>query len=292
MANPPAPSPKRRTTEPAKPAGDRPVVFPISAAPSRLISQVTLATIHYNPCGYRRMRETYYEWLPTLGPLAQSLVCYELVFDDDRTEIEGSRVIRGTRQDNAMWQKEPLLNIALANCKTPYFAWVDHDMVFQNPNWLSQAIKAITDKTPAVQLFSRIDYLRLDRTYHHSIPSCTSLGRARRRCNPGGMWLAQTNWLRRVGGFPIGNIVGGGDATFLSRHCDQTSHIEGAVYHLWHGSQGHRQHGTRQSILSRHGFDASTDIRLNSDGILEWASEKPKLQAEVREFFQRRREDG
>tara|TARA_R110002073_G_scaffold20209_5_gene72803 strand:- start:7188 stop:8321 length:1134 start_codon:yes stop_codon:yes gene_type:complete len=276
----------------AKAKQTTPVTFPISTAAPKTISQVTLATMHYNACGYRRMRETYYEWLPTLGPLARSLVCYELVFDDDRPEIEGSRVIRGTREANAMWQKEPLLNVALAKCKTPYFCWVDHDMVFLDPNWLTKAIAAITDETPAVQLFSRIDYLHQDRTYHHSVPSCTSLGRYRSKCNPGGMWIAKTAWLKSVGGLPTEMIVGAGDCEFLRRHRARCTSIEGTVFHLWHGSQSNRQHNTRADILKRHNFDFGRDVRSNDDGILEWSSEKPKLHAEVRGYFQNRREDG
>lgn len=53
------------------------------AASFERIDEVSLVTFHFNPMRYHRLRETYYEWLPTLGPLVESLRCYELVFDDD-----------------------------------------------------------------------------------------------------------------------------------------------------------------------------------------------------------------
>ena len=248
---------------------------------------VTIATVHYNPCGYRRLRETYYEWLPTLGPMAKHVQCHELVFDDDNPEIEGSIVIRGTRDANAMWQKEPMLNLALAACETPYFAWVDHDIISHSATWLSDAIDMIGDCYHAVQLFDRLRKLGRSGTVSHTVSGSQSGG-----TNPGGAWIADTQWLQSVGGFPTRWIVGAGDAEWHMQHQHAATHLPATAYHLWHGDKSGRQHSTRQSILKRHKFDHRHDTKINADGILEWASKKPNLHREVRQFFERRREDG
>ena len=250
-------------------------------------NDVMIATVHYNPCGYRRLRETYYEWLPTLGPMAKQLQCYELVFDDDKPEIEGSIVIRGTRAANAMWQKEPLLNIALAACDKPYFCWLDHDMVSHSATWITDAIELLDDCYHAVQLFSKLKRLGRNGGVEHHQQGGVANGRGL----PGGAWLAETDYLREIGGFPTDAIVGGGDAKMLTRMYGSVTCLPVTCSHLWHGQRANRQHQTRHKILKRHNFDYKHDTKINSDGILEWASKKPNLHREVRQFFERRQED-
>jgi hypothetical protein len=66
---------------------------------------------------------------------------------------------------------------------------------------------------------------------------------------------------------------------------------EGVLLHLWHGSPAKRQYGTRDSILHRYAFDPATDLRLNEQGVWEWASAKAGLHRELAEYFRSRRED-
>lgn len=66
---------------------------------------------------------------------------------------------------------------------------------------------------------------------------------------------------------------------------------EGILLHLWHGSPAKRQYETRDSILHRHAFDPTTDLRLNAQGVWEWASAKDALHRELVEYFRSRGED-
>lgn len=65
----------------------------------------------------------------------------------------------------------------------------------------------------------------------------------------------------------------------------------GMALHLWHGDPVNRQYSSRKAILKRHGFDPASDLRLNAEGVWEWASDKPEMHHEVREYFSARRED-
>jgi len=69
-------------------------------------------------------------------------------------------------------------------------------------------------------------------------------------------------------------------------------HADGAVLHLWHGDFGIRMYQIRNDLLNFFEFDPEKDIRLSSNGILEWASEKPDLHKAVEEYFQIRDEEG
>jgi hypothetical protein len=291
-----------------------------------IADEVAIATIHYNPCGFRRLRQTFEEWKPTLGPLEKCLRVIELVFDDDEPEIEGSTVIRGTRHANALWQKEPLVNVALSSLpeSISYFAWIDHDIVFHDPDWLPKACKMIDDGAIAVQLMSRIEYLNRDHIAIQKRPSYVSRSKSKKPFgNPGGAWMADRRYMDAIGGLNCDNIVGGGDQVFLdgllgryghhiSCYPDRLSdsvrdwirmanfktagrpvrHLPGSAMHLWHGDRRRRQYGTRNEILRNADFDPTTDSRINENGILEWCSDKPRMHRQVRRYFQRRREDG
>ena len=65
----------------------------------------------------------------------------------------------------------------------------------------------------------------------------------------------------------------------------------GDALHLWHGSLARRQYGARNGIIRRHAFNPLTDLRLNEQGVWEWASDKDALHREMADYFQSRRED-
>jgi hypothetical protein len=56
-------------------------------------------------------------------------------------------------------------------------------------------------------------------------------------------------------------------------------------------SRGIDHRGIEQRDNRSEHFDPAADVRLNAQGILEWASEKPKLHHEVADYFASRRED-
>lgn len=69
------------------------------------------------------------------------------------------------------------------------------------------------------------------------------------------------------------------------------SFLPGTILHLYHGDPADRLYDTRDEILRRWQFDPLTDIRKNADGIWEWATDKPGLHEEIRQYFMLRRED-
>ena len=69
-------------------------------------------------------------------------------------------------------------------------------------------------------------------------------------------------------------------------------YVSGAVFHLWHGDYKVRKYNLRQGILRRYNFNLRLDIRKNSFGFWEWASNKPRLHQAVKDYFIQRNEDG
>jgi hypothetical protein len=285
---------------------------------------VAILTTHYNPQRFKRLRETYYEWLPSLGSLADRLTCVELVMDDDEPEIDDSLIIRGTREKHTLWQKEAMLNIAIRQLppSVRYVAWVDHDIVNHDPNWLADSIAMIDDGAIAVQLFSRMLFLDRDRTVASEKIGSVKHGTG---C-PGGSWIADRSYIDSIGGLWDRNIVGGGDVAFYCGVANKTqswqayierhqgnyvqqfkewveqatkkrrgrvaTSLNATASHLYHGRRENRQYVSREKIMNRHGFDPSKHVCLNSDGLLEWTdSASDSFRREVAEYFADRKED-
>jgi hypothetical protein len=68
--------------------------------------------------------------------------------------------------------------------------------------------------------------------------------------------------------------------------------VPGNIFNLWHGELLNRQYLPRHRILIAHDFDPDRDIAIDEKGSLRWNSDKPALHQAVREYFQRRQEDG
>ena len=60
---------------------------------------------------------------------------------------------------------------------------------------------------------------------------------------------------------------------------------------LYHGTFKNRKHGQRDVICKKFHFDPLKDIKIGKSGAWEWASDKPDLHKEVREYFYSRKED-
>lgn len=62
------------------------------------------------------------------------------------------------------------------------------------------------------------------------------------------------------------------------------------IYHLFHGAKKNRGYLTREDIVKKYNYDPEVDIKLDND-VYEWATDKPELHEEVKNYFSSRRED-
>jgi len=277
-----------------------------------------IVTAHYNPVGFSRLRETFYEWRPTVG----DVVTMELVIDGE-PEIDNSVVICGN-ESNALWQKERLINLAIERLPSSVstVAWVDHDIVFENQNWLVESQRLIDGGLDCVQPFSLVKYQdgagKVERTSKGA--ASVSLAGGNPDTAPGAAWVASRQWLQSIGGLYDRNIVGGGDAVFFEavskrrtkyrerqseasqRHLGRWIEtvgpvrygcLPGSVRHLWHGDFSNRQYVSRDAILGQFEYDPMRHIEIDANGLLAWTdAASPEFRAAVAGYFRGRREDG
>ena len=110
-------------------------------------------TTYFNPCGYRRRLENYHTFR---RELTVPLVTVELTFDGAfALEPADADILIQLSGGDVMWQKERLLNVALAAlpAECQKFAWLDCDVVFENDTWPEAASRAL-ERHAVIQPFS------------------------------------------------------------------------------------------------------------------------------------------
>lgn len=71
----------------------------------------------------------------------------------------------------------------------------------------------------------------------------------------------------------------------------RVGHVEGDLYHLWHGRVTTRRYAERRQILKNNDYDPHRHIGKTTEGILEWKTKNRLFKASVAEYFRQRRED-
>ena len=138
--------------------------------------------------------------------------------------------------------------------------------------------------------------------------------------HPGFAWAARREVITSAG-FYDRSIIGGGDRIMLNGFTGHgagyfrkvphamaedvrafgrrllplvgpanVSYTAGVVLHIWHGDRANRDYTHRYEILKSNAYDPVRDVRVNEQGVLEWATDKPKLHREVTEYFNNRKE--
>ena len=278
-------------------------------------SEVAIVTAHFNPARSQRMRETFYQWKSEIGHPVQ---CWEAGPDGDLKRIDGSTLLT-CGPENEVWQKERLINVAIANqpVHVRYVAWIDHDLIPGNPQWLTDTVEMLRRGYDALQLFSEVNYLDRSGAVLQTIPGSVRINQD--STNPGGAWIAKRKFVDSVGGLYDRAIVGGGDAiwfsgltgrrrSFESRHSEpfqrhiqswygrvqgaKIGYLPGEMFHLWHGDLADRQYHSRDQMMASLGYDPERHIEVDKNGLLAWTSEaSDEMKSAVRQYFADRRDD-
>ena len=210
--------------------------------------------------------------------------------------------------------------------------WLDADVLFLNRHWIadtSALLEQYVFVQPFSLVFrlpegctSPIDRGKLPRVPGPSSAYLWSRDQARLAGEPGFAMAVRRSILKSHGLYDR-MILGGGDRAILggvmgidpvdnvhlNTHPDNVLadvrqwsrdlftaargslyYTEGNLLHLWHGRLIDRGYGQRTRLLKS--FDVREDIRLDSQGLCSWATDKPALHEAVREYFLLRNEDG
>jgi hypothetical protein len=275
-------------------------------------------TCRFNPIDYEVPMHNYSRFREMLGTIPLTTV--ELSFNN-KFQINDAIHIQG-EDKHIMWQKENLLNIALSHIpdNVEAIAWIDSDILFEDPNWHSKAWEALQNYD-VIQLFSESHDVNKteDLSLLHGYSYYKNLSSSHNNRIKPGYAIAATKKALAAGFFNEA-ILGAGDICMLDawsgiKHTStfkywsqdrldsfetwakktgtkRIGHIDGTIYHLWHGSPTAKQYTSRQRLLKNYDFNPKTDIHLDNNGLMAWTGNKPDLEKAVKEYFKNRKEDG
>lgn len=218
-------------------------------------------TCYYNPLGYERRLPNYRVFREQLGI---PLLTVEAVYDETAlTEADAEILVRRECRD-ILWQKERLLNIAIAelpgDCER--VAVLDADVVFTNPDWVERLQRAL-DEWPVCQAFSRSHHLPQNRELPSPLRGDGPQGRSLaamvadgtrmqelfgprlnlwdRGCSPGLAWAGRRSLLQEHGLYEA-CILGGayaviacaalGEFELAENYCEMSDAMR-AFYRAW-----------------------------------------------------------
>lgn len=114
-------------------------------SPESPISQLTVITTYFNPCGYTSRRRNYDLFMEDMRKTGVNCITIECAFGSEPFELPNSLDVIKVRSQTLLWQKERLLNLAASwlpeSCK--YVAWLDCDILFENENWAFDLVQVL-----------------------------------------------------------------------------------------------------------------------------------------------------
>jgi hypothetical protein len=183
-----------------------------------------VVTTYFNREHYRSRRRNFDIFVEALDATGVPHLTVECVFDDAPFALPPSPRVLRRRTTAVCWQKERLLNVAVAHLPAScrYIAWLDADVLFDDPRWTERAIRALEER-PVVQLFDRGVHLPHGCAHDDGnnstfssfgsnwldSPGCEREGWIRHG-HTGFAWAARRNFLESCGLFDLG-VTGGGD---------------------------------------------------------------------------------
>ena len=295
----------------AEPASFKAPSSAVPDAPRAAIRKLAVITTHYNPCGFRRPRESYDRFAAGIAKAGVPLWTAELAFDEDPFRLPAGDTtlqLRGSRQRHLLWQKERLLNLLIQRLPADVdaIAWIDADVLFLNAHWAEEAREILSTRCVAQLFADAFDVHpdgRLERLKHSAgwaIASGQPAAMDFSQSHPGFAWAARADLLRSRGLYDA-MVTGSGDsmmiAGFAARQLSQhwrlnaawqahhgqwaaavavqstgsIGYVRGGLLHLWHGSRVNRRYNERLELLVRHDFNPAEDLQLDANGLWAWS---------------------
>lgn len=117
-------------------------------------NKLAVVTTYYNPCRFRRRKQNYDTFIAHMRQFGVKVITVECTFADEKPELQAVDGVIHLTSSSLLWQKERLLNLAAKSLPrhVEYVAWLDCDILFENPNWVGDTIRALS-VYPIVQLF-------------------------------------------------------------------------------------------------------------------------------------------
>lgn len=193
-------------------------------------------TVIYNPVGFKSRYKLYNDFKAHMEFSKVKLLTVEVAFGSRPFAVTkwGNKWNLQLRTNHEMWHKEAAINAGFKHLlklvpKAKYVAWIDADVMFTNPNWAADTIKAL-DRYSIVQPYSETHFLnpryesmwkttsalkhyQTKLGYHQTpaLPPSYLCGG-----HPGLAWAARVETFKALGGLMDFCVAGSGDTHMLN----------------------------------------------------------------------------
>jgi hypothetical protein len=192
-----------------------------------------IVTCYFNSHRYQSKRRNFVEFERPLLDSGLQLVTVECAFGDADFELPPAPHVVRLRARDVMWQKERLLNLAIAKLP-PYItkiAWLDGDILFENPEWAVETSRAL-DMCHILQPFDHALRLRPGQhayngsgeryrsfaAVHAAFPSLARVAPFALHGHTGLAWAARRDIMQALGLYDAA-IAGGADHLMAHAVC-------------------------------------------------------------------------
>ena len=230
---------------------------------------------------------------------------------------------------STIWIKENLINIGISNLPKNWknVCWLDKDIKFLNPNWISEALLKL-ESCDIIQPWSECIFLNevneiqnVDTTFfkkaigqkNRIVSFCSNQkGDLNTWAHVGHAWCMTRNWYDKIGGLFEGAIIGGGDGLIadcirqeynskiykiygnhFNQYCSKFKGVKigwvnGLITHYHHGDMSNRQYINRLEVLNKHNFNIDSDLEWTTEGVLTITNKD--LESDIIKYFKSRNE--
>jgi len=282
-----------------------------------IYNDLAVGLVFFNSSKSKRLLMNYLYIVEKLRTAGIPYYTLELVYEGRQPEIADAFHVRGK---SPMFHKEQLCYLLEKRIPDTFtkLLFLDADLVFSDPNWynnLSEALntyEVVHPFTNAVWLnleYNNILEHRLTCIYDSNKDICDISNK-----HVGFAWAFQRSYYNEVGMFRYA-IVGSGDSyssmLFLNNHgylnyvknpsldkilniylksrSPSISHLNGNIYHLFHGSKANRKYQNRHGLLDGI-FDIMDILVENKDGVFEFTNQD--INSKIYNYLKERNDDG
>lgn len=211
------------------------------------------------------------------------------------------------RSQHALWHKENMINLGINKLLPKDWkavAWIDGDIEFENPNWVIDTLKVLTN-FDIVQLFTTCFDLDENQKpmrifqsfgykYAHGEHFNPMTNYGNNLWHSGYAWACTRNFYNKIGLIYDKGILGSGDyvisqallgnlgcrhakmpgyvsdiENYVEKFVDfKVGYIPTNIIHYFHGTKANRKYTERIQILLKYNFDPNFHICYNEQGIL------------------------
>jgi hypothetical protein len=217
------------------------------------------------------------------------------------------------RTEYALWHKENMINLGIQKLLPDDWkavAWIDGDIEFENPNWVIDTLKVLTE-FDVVQLFTTcfdLDEKQIPMSIWQSFGYKYCHGekfnhiRGINYWHTGYAWACTKDYYKKINGLYDKSILGSGDYIMSQGYFAKTAfghnslinfqksiesyisnftnikigYIPTNIKHYFHGSKINRKYIERNTILIKYKFDPYKHLQYDEQGVIVPTSDMHK----------------